>query len=160
MISWPDSVTLDSTFRDHLEEVAESVYHENGQYSLDIGLDVLDTGAGRVVYDISAYTDHPAVLKVAYCEEGLKENRHEIYDRELWDDDLRPRLVPAVDYGHGDVWEIQPRVDTQLSYEDISKAEEELSYLVGEAGGDTREVYPDNLGTYHGTYVLFDFGGL
>lgn len=160
MLNWPSSVGLNSSFRDHLDSVGDSVYHDDGTYPREIGLDVLATGAGRVVYDISTKTKSPAVLKVAYCGEGLQENRHEIYDRHLWDEDLRERLVPVSDYGSGDVWVVQLKVQTQLDYEAVGEAESELSYLVEDAGGDIREVYPDNIGIYEGTYVLFDFGGL
>lgn len=161
-MNWPTTSGIDDEFRDHLERLAESIYHHDEAYHEEIGLAVYDTGAGRVVFDISGRTPHDMVLKVAHNDDGLRENRHEIYDRDRWDPEFRDRLVPIVESGHGDMWAIQPKVETRaLSYGDRMDAKDELAELATSAGADdTREVYAENIGRHNGTFVLFDYGGL
>lgn len=160
MINWPNNAGIPSSFQDHFAEIADSIYDGDGSHPKEIGLQPIHSGQGRVVYDISHKTGIDAVLKVSYCDAGLRENRHEIYDRNMWDSDLQERLVPVLHHGHSDMWVVQPKVDTRLTNEQLVNAKDELSYLVSEAGGDTREVYADNIGLYGGQFVIFDHGGL
>lgn len=160
MIDWPESVTVKNGVKDHFPEIADSVLHGDGAYPREHGFELMGTGDSRLIYDISDVCDLSAVLKVAHNDVGIRENRREVYDREQWDDELRHRLVPVLDYGHGEEWTISPLVSTSIRHEDMSRAQAELRELVEAAGGDPREVYPPNIGVRDGTYVLLDFGGL
>jgi hypothetical protein len=158
-ISWPNSLGVDTAFSNRFERISENVYHGDGTYPGEIGLDVFDSGKGRVVYDITEHSEHQAVLKVAHNSIGARENRHEIYDRQNWSRKLRGRLVPAIDHGKAGLWVIQPKVNS-ISFREQKTARDELRSLVEQAGGDPREVHCRNIGEYNGFYVLFDFGGL
>jgi hypothetical protein len=136
------------------------VFEGDGQYPLNIGLEVFGTGSGRVVYDISDYATVPAVLKVAYNDSGHHENINERTDRDTWAEPLRERLVPVTDSFSDGLAVVQPMVETPLEWGCVQEAKDELSGIVEQAGGHPREVQRQNIGRFQDTFVLLDHGDI
>lgn len=160
-LSWPDTITYTEGFRDHFSELADSVRNGGGRYAREHGFTEFDSGAGRVVYDISEHTSIPAVLRVAHNKVGIEETRKEEGLRNRTPTALRKRLVPVLDYGHGHGWSVQPKCDS-VPHNEQSDHVDTITALVNDAGDgfDSREVYEPNIGLWGGEPVLFDYGGI
>lgn len=158
---FPDSIDVDSVARDCFELLVEQEKHgANPTFPSGITFNAEGYGEGRTVYDISDYSTHEAVVKVACNNYGLQENRREIHDRTQWPRELQEHLVPCLDSGHDGHWAIQPKITTTLSQRQRDAVLSELQSLVEKHNGDQREVYIDNIGVYNDTYVICDHGGL
>lgn len=158
-VSWPSSVAYDNGFCNECGSIMKAVRDGEAEYIQDLGLSVYGRGKGRVVYDISAYTDIPAVLRVAHEPTGVDETRLEIERREEFNATLRERFVPVVDYGPEYRWSVQPKCD-EIPLGQKTEAMEELTQLVEATGRDGREVHIRNVGLWDDVPVLFDYGGL
>ena len=159
-IDWPETLGFPDDWHDHADRIADSIRNDDATIPEELGLDVFDTGDGRVVYDISHITDIPAVLRVAHNDTGVLETRKEVHGRETIEDPLRNRLVPVYDHAGTYSWSVQPKCDS-IPFSQRTDAVEALTVLVQEAKGlDTREVTRQNIGLYNDTPVFFDYGGI
>lgn len=151
-IKWPEEIS----FYTDIEEKGERLFDEYSNSSGTISDDYMDIGGGRVVFDISDVASEPSVLKVAHNQYGVSEIEAENRIRRRMEESLRRRLVPNVRSGDG--WAVQPKCEKPRNAKShVNKLQDMFEHT---DPNDLSEIYSLNIGTWNGSPVIYDYGGI
>lgn len=155
-IVWPDAPVLSADLIKEIKKTQTKI--ENSEDSPELFGSQPYLGEGRMVYDVSEYTDNPFVVKIPFNHYGRNELRVETECRERVDVRVRQHLAPVYQT-YSCNWGTQPKCDS-LPYSERHKAEHRLRKVFDSDEFDQREICTQNIGIWKNEYVLYDYGGV